>query len=78
MAKLIKRIPLVPPKTTPKFDKLADTVTRSNPKVYDGKFDSIELEEWIRGMEKVFAIVEVPEGKKGNIRTFYLTSKTDI
>jgi len=29
-------------------------------------------------MEKIFTLVEVPEEKKVNIRTYYLTSETDI
>jgi len=38
----------------------------------------VEPEEWIRGMEKIFTIVEVPRDKKVNIETFYLTGETDI
>ena len=29
-------------------------------------------------MEKIFIVVEVPEGKKVNIRTYYLTGEADI
>jgi len=36
------------------------------------------LEEWIRGMENIFAVIEVPEEKKVNIMTFYLTEKANI
>ena len=32
----------------------------------------MELEEWFIGIEKIFAVVEVPEQKKVNIGTFYL------
>jgi len=53
-------------------------VARRNPKTYDGKYDPMELEEWIKGMEKIFTTVEVPEEKKVNIRTFYLTGEVDI
>ena len=42
---LIKRIPPIPPETTPKFDNLADRVARCNSKVYHGKFDPVQLEE---------------------------------
>ena len=53
-------------------------MARRNPKVYDESYDLVVLEEWIRGMEKIFAVVEVPEGKKVNIGTYYLTSEADI
>jgi len=46
--------------------------------MYNGKYDLVELEEWIRGMEKVFVVVEVPENKKVNIGTFYLIGEADI
>jgi len=29
-------------------------------------------------MEKIFTMVEVPEGKRVNIETYYLTSEADI
>jgi len=38
----------------------------------------VELEEWIRGMEKIFPIVEVPDEKNVNIGTLYLILETDI
>ena len=69
----MKWIPQVPTETPPKEDKLADTVARHNPKVYDGFHDPVVLEEWIRGMEKIFTVVEVPEEKKVNIEMYYLT-----
>jgi len=72
VAELMKRIPQVPNETPLKEDKLADRVAQCNPKVYDGSYDPVVLEEWIRGMEKIFTVVEVPEEKKINIRT-YLT-----
>ena len=56
---------------------MADRVAQCNLKVYDGKFDSIKLKEWIRGMEKIFAVVEMPKKKKDNIGTLYLTDEAD-
>ena len=50
-----------------KEDKLADRVARRKPKVYDGSYDPVVLEGWIRGMEKIFTVVEVPEEKKISI-----------
>jgi len=46
--------------------------------MYEGKYDPVELEEWIRGMENIFAIVEVLENKKVNIGTFYLAKEANI
>jgi len=43
---------------------LADRVARCSPKVYDGQFDPGELEEWIRGIEKNFTMIKIPEEKK--------------
>ena len=36
------------------------------------------LEEWIRQMEKIFNVVEVPENRRINIGAFYLTGQADI
>ena len=46
----MKQILLSPIETPPKDDKLADRVARHNPKVYDGKYDPMELKEWVQGM----------------------------
>ena len=64
VAELIKRIPEVPTETPTKDNKLVDRVARRNPKMYDGNYDPIVLEEWIREMEKIFTVVEVVEEKK--------------
>ena len=74
----MKQIPLVPAETPLKDDKLVDRVAQCNPKVYDGNYDPVVLEEWVRGMEKIFTVVEVPEEKKVNIGTYYLTGEADI
>jgi len=66
----MKQIPPAPSEIPRKDDKLADRVARHNLKVYDGKYDLVELEEWIRGMENIFTVVEIPNEKKVNIRTF--------
>ena len=67
MAKLIQLIPSVAPINPPKEDKLVDRVTRQNPKTYGRSSDPTELEEWIRGVEKIFVIIEVLEEKRVNI-----------
>ena len=38
----------------------------------------MELEEWIKNMEKTSTLIEVPEEKRVNIGTFYLTRKADF
>ena len=38
----------------------------------------MELEAWIRGIEKIFTTVGVLEDKKVNIRIFYLTQEVDF
>jgi len=78
VAELMKWIPQVSTETPHKEDKLADRVARRNPKVYDGTYDPVVLEEWVRGMEKIFTVVQVPEEKKVNLGTYYLTGETDI
>jgi len=74
----MKRIPPIPPEGPTKPDDVAVRVAKCNPRTYEGKYDPVELEEWIRGMENIFAIVEVPENKKVNIGTFYLAGEVDI
>jgi len=66
VAELMKRIPQVPTETPPKDNKL---VARRNPKVYHRNYDPIVLEEWVRAIQKLFVVVEVPEEKKVNIGT---------
>ena len=75
---LMKQIPSAPSEISPKDDKVADRAARHNPEVYDRKYDIVELEQWIRGMDKIFTVAEVPNEKKLNIGTFYLTGKVDI
>ena len=74
----MKRISQVPTETSPEDDKLADMVAWRNPKVYDGNYDPVVLDEWVRGMEKIFTEVEVPEEKKVNIGTYNWTGEVDI
>jgi len=45
-------------------------MAQCNPKVCDRKLDSIELGGLIRGMEKIYIVVEVPEAKKVKTGTF--------
>jgi len=75
VAELMKRIPPVPTKTSPKEDKLADRVARRNPTVDDGTYDLVVLEERVRGMEKIFTVAAVSKEKSVNIGTYYLTSQ---
>ena len=34
------------------FDKLDDRVARPNPKVYEGNYNLVKLEDWIKEMKK--------------------------
>ena len=45
VAELMKRIPQLPAETPPKDDKLANRVAWCNPKVYDGNYYTVVLEE---------------------------------
>jgi len=78
VTELIQRIPPVPPVNPFEEDKLADRVARHNLKTYGESYDPVELKEWIRGMKNIFAMFEVPEENRENIRTFYLTGEVDI
>ena len=53
VSKLMKQIPLGPSESPYEDNKLANRIAQHNPKVYDGKYIPVELEEWIRGMEKI-------------------------
>jgi len=35
--------------------------------VYDRTYDPVVFEEWVRGMQKIFIVVEVPEEKKSTL-----------
>jgi len=78
VAELMKGIPQVPTETPSKDDKLTDRITRRNLKVYDRNYDPVVLDEWVRGMEKTFTVVEIPEEKKVSIGTYYLTGEANI
>ena len=75
VAKLMQRIPPVPLVNPPKEDKLADKVAILNPKTYGETHDPMKLEKWIRGMEKILAVINVPEEKRVKIKMFFLLEK---
>ena len=74
----ISSVPPIPSENPPKSDTLADRVAERNPKVYNGNLDPVELEDWIRRMEKIFAVVKVLEEKTVNLETFALAGEVDI
>jgi len=74
----MKQIPPIPPEGSSKPDDLAYRVAKRNRRTCEGKYDPVELEEWIRGMKNIFTVVEVPENKKVNVRIFYLAGEADI
>ena len=49
---LMKRIPPIPPEGPTKPDDVPERVAKRNPRTYEGKYDLVELEEWIRGMKR--------------------------
>ena len=57
----MKKIPQVPPESTCKPAKQVDRVAWYNLKLYDMKSNPAGLSESIREMEKIFAIVKLPE-----------------
>jgi len=74
----MKKISPVLREASSNSDKLADRVVRRNPKVCDGEHNLVDLEEWIRGMRKILAVMEVPYEKKLNIGIIYLAREADI
>jgi len=53
-------------------------VARCNPNVYDRNYDPVVLEKWVKGMEKIYTVVEVLEEKKVNNGMYYLAGEADI
>jgi len=78
MTEITKKLKEVEPEKTESETKFFDRVAKRNPKVYEGKEDPMILEEWIRQMEKIFDVVEVPDNKRIKIWTFYLSGTADI
>ena len=60
----MKHIPPVAPVKPPKEDKIIDRVAQCNCDTYGRSYNPVESEEQIRGIEKIFAIIEVPVEKK--------------
>ena len=75
---ITKRLKEVEPKKLGSETKFFDRVAKRNPKVYEGKEDLMILKEWIRQLEKIFDIVEVPDNKRINIGAFYLSRTADM
>ena len=73
----MQRIPTAAPVNPPKEDKLAYRVVRSNRRTYGWGNEPVELQEWIRCMEKMFTVIEVPKEKRVDIATFYLIGEAN-
>ena len=73
VAKVTQKLKNADSKADRKGNKHFERVAKQNPKTYDGKEDPIILEEWVRQMEKIFDVVEVPDGKRVSIGAFYLS-----
>jgi len=74
----MSRIAPISTESISKPDKLAERMAQFNHKVYDGKFNPIELEEWIKVTEKIFDVIQVLMEKTVNTRTHYLGGEVDI
>jgi len=70
MSKLMKPILPLPYINPPREDKIANRVAWRNPNTYSRSNDPVEVEEWIREMEEIFTIIEVPKDEKVNIGHF--------
>ncbi|XP_057525575.1 uncharacterized protein LOC130804996 isoform X2 [Amaranthus tricolor] len=55
----------------------AEGIQRLAPKTYDGKGPPTKLDDWIRGMEKIFAILKTPEDMRVDLAVHYLTGDAD-
>ncbi|XP_057548096.1 uncharacterized protein LOC130826531 [Amaranthus tricolor] len=55
----------------------AKGIQRLAPKTYDGKGPPTKLDDWIRKMEKIFAILKIPEDMRVDLAVHYLTGDAD-
>ncbi|XP_074277131.1 uncharacterized protein LOC141600780 [Silene latifolia] len=49
-----------------------------NPKTYDGKLDPVELENWIRSLDKLFDAIQCPEKWRVEFTVYYLVGQADL
>ncbi|XP_074278678.1 uncharacterized protein LOC141602275 [Silene latifolia] len=49
-----------------------------NPKTYDGKLDPVELENWIRSLDKLFDTIQCPEKWRMEFAVYYLVGQADL
>ncbi|CAO2819454.1 unnamed protein product [Amaranthus hypochondriacus] len=55
----------------------AEGIQRLAPRKYDGKGPPTRLDDWIREMEKIFAILKTPEDMRVDLAVHYLTGDAD-
>ncbi|XP_074266796.1 uncharacterized protein LOC141590083 [Silene latifolia] len=48
------------------------------PKTYDGKLDPVELENWIRSLDKLFDAIQCPEKWRVEFAVYYLVGQADL
>jgi len=60
MFELMNRIPPIPPEISHMEDKIVDRVAYRNPKIYDGQCSPMKLKEWIRSMEMILTMIDIP------------------
>ncbi|XP_019153486.1 PREDICTED: uncharacterized protein LOC109149958 [Ipomoea nil] len=53
-------------------------VSGHRPPVFAGEEDPVILEEWIRSLDKIFAIVGCPEDRQVELASFYFNHEADL
>ncbi|XP_019184852.1 PREDICTED: uncharacterized protein LOC109179828 [Ipomoea nil] len=57
---------------------VARLVSGHRPPVFVGEEDPVILEEWIRSLDKIFAIVDCPEDRRVELASFYFSHEADL
>ena len=64
MTEITERLKGTKPEKLGSKIKFFNLVAKCNQKVHEGKEDLVILKDWIRKMEKIFDVVEVPDNKR--------------
>ncbi|XP_019160757.1 PREDICTED: uncharacterized protein LOC109157312 [Ipomoea nil] len=57
---------------------IARQVSSHRPPIFLGEEDPTTLEEWIRTFDKIFEVVECPEGRRVELASFYFGHEADL
>ncbi|XP_074297279.1 uncharacterized protein LOC141627983 [Silene latifolia] len=58
--------------------KFFKKMTSYNPKMYDGKSDPVEFENWLRSFDKLFEAIRCPETWRVRFAVYYLVGQADL